>query len=129
MVGSFSEDAISKFRDAMLNAGQQTNMPSRGQASTFVEEKEYKWVRNPQTGKLEITDGKPVEPKAPAKGKGKDMKLPKGATQPKAEGVTDVVRQAQRKGNTKAAAKQVTDTGKKAQQANLNKIEVQKRVS
>lgn len=37
MVGSFSEDAISKFRDAMLNAGQQTNMPSRGQPSTFGE--------------------------------------------------------------------------------------------
>ena len=112
----------------MLNSGQQTNMPSRGQASTF-EEKKLKWVRDPITGELKVTDGKPVDPKAPAKGKGKDMKLPKGATQPKAEGVTDAVRQAQRKGNIKAAAKQVTDTGKKAQQANLNKIEVQKRVS
>ena len=106
----------------MLGAGQQTNMPSRGQPSTFVEEEKLKWKRNEQTGKLEITDGKPEEIKAPKKGKKQD--IPKGATQ---SGVTDVVKQGQRDGNTKATKKQVTDSGRGAMRSNLNKIEMQKR--
>ena len=117
--------SVSKFRDAMLNAGQQTNMPSRGQPSTFAEEpkeKKLKWKRNEQTGKLEVTDGKPEEPKAPPKGK-KGMDIPKGATKP---GVNQATQQAQAKGAALAHNKQDTKAGRQAQLKNLQKINTQR---
>lgn len=124
MLGSFSEDAISKFRDAMLNSGQQTNMPSRGQPSTFGEEpdKKLKWKRNEQTGKLEVTDGKPEEPKAPPKGK-KKMNIPKGSTR---SGVSQSTQQAQVKASALAHNKQSSTSGRQAQMKNLQKINAQR---
>ena len=120
---SDSEDALGKFRDAMLNSGQQTNMPSRGQPSTFVEEeKKLKWKRDEQTGKLEVTDGKPEEPKAPPKGK-KEMDIPKGATK---RGVSQSTQQAQVKGSALAHNKQNTQAGRQAQMKNLQKIHTQR---
>ena len=125
MVGSFSEDAISKFRDAMLNTGQQTNMPSRGQASTF-EEKKLKWKEDEITGKLQVVDGKSKEGQAPKVGKGKELKLPKGAS---ISGMTDANRKALRKGNELAKQKQKTESGNQAQLENRNRIESQPRAS
>lgn len=124
MIGSFSEDAISKFRDAMLNAGQQTNMPSRGQPSTFAEEpkKKLKWKRNEQTGELEVTDGKPEEPKAPPKGK-KGMDIPKGASK---SGVSQETQQAQTSGAALAHNKQGSQVGRQVQMKNLQKINTQR---
>ena len=125
MVGSFSEDAISKFRDAMLNTGQQTNMPSRGQASTF-EEKKLKWKEDEITGKLKIVDGKSEEGQPPKAKKGKEFKLPKGAS---LSGMTDANRNALRKGNDLAKQKQKTESGRQAQLENRNRIESQPRAS
>jgi hypothetical protein len=103
---------------------QQTNMPSRGMASTFEEseEEKLKWKRDEITGKLGIVDGKPDEPKAPPKGK-TPKALPKGATRP---GVSQSSQRAQQAGNALASNKQVNQAGRQAQMKNMQKINSQR---
>ena len=118
MVGSFSEDALKKFRDAMFET-QPTNMPSRGMPSTFEEEK---------VGFV-MVDGKPKLaseanqiPPAPKKGK-KKKAMPKGVTQ---SGVSQATQQAQVQGAATALNKQTNKAGRQAQMKNLQKIQSQR---
>ena len=106
MFGSFSEKTLEEFYSAALEQYSE----------------KLKWKRDEITGKLQVTDGKLKEPKAPPKGK-KQKTLPKGTTKP---GVSQSSQRAQQVGNALAHNKQVNQAGRQAQMRNLQKINSQR---